>query len=140
MKPFIVRRKYHAYKHASQYLKIYQQEVLTKQKIIHDTIDKQANKKMPISLLFKDIKKSKTIKDAQHVKDVLDACINIERLCNQAYETFYQLENHSSEDLKLDEELVDFIQLTNQMYPCVSKDLYERLAHRERLIKLQKSS
>lgn len=126
MKITTTRRKYHVYKFASQTLKILEHELSHRQKIVHDHLDKSSHKKLLTSTIFKEIKKNKPLQDLRHVKDVLEAAQNIIGLCDQAYDVCQETEIKGRAP-EMDEMLVAFLEVTNEMYPCVKKELLDKM-------------
>jgi hypothetical protein len=120
-------RKYHVYKIASNVLTVFEADMELKKVIINGQIDKTFNKKIMTSSIFKEIRKSKALSDEQHTQKTLEAAKNIKRLCMEAYELCQKLEFDETMYEPIDEELIDFLELTNEMYPCVSKDIYEKI-------------
>jgi hypothetical protein len=124
---FIQQRKYHVYKIASNVLTVFEADMELRKAIVTDNINKNFNKKIVASSLFKEIKKSRHLKDEQEVKKILDASSNIKRLCMEAYELCNKLEFDETMYEPIDDELIDFIELTNEMYPCIDNKLYEKI-------------
>ena len=77
-------------------------------------------------MMFKEIKKSRSLLEIQNTDQALEAAKNIKRLCDQTYALCQEVEN-SGFVPEMDEELLCFIELTNEIYPCIQKDLYEKL-------------
>lgn len=126
---FRSNRKYHVYKFASHTLSILEFDLKNKKTMIKDIIEKTSqSKKSQTFNLFKEIKKSKPLQDIQQTQNVLNAASNIIRLCNQSYEICKEVEETGNVPV-LDEELISFIELTNEMYPCIQKDLYDKIIH-----------
>lgn len=121
------RRQYHVYKIANNVLTVFEADMELKKAIVNDNINKNFNKKIVASTLFKEIKKSRFLRDEQEIKKILDASNNIKRLCKEAYELCEKLEFDETMYEPIDDELIDFIELTNEMYPCIDKKLYEKV-------------
>lgn len=121
------KRQYHVYKIASDVLTVFEVDMELKKAIANDNINKSFNKKIVASSLFKEIKKSKYLKDEQEVKKILEASTNIKRLCKDAYELCKKIEYDETMYEIIDDELIDFIELTNEMYPCIDKKIYDKV-------------
>lgn len=120
-------RKYHVYKIASNVLTVFEADMELKKVIINGQINNTFNKKTMASSIFKEIKKSKALTDEQNNHKTLQAAKNIKRLCDDAYELCQKLEADETMYEIIDDELIDFLELTNEMYPCVTKEIYEKI-------------
>jgi len=118
-------RKYHSYKIASNTLSIFEHDLIQKKNVLKDDAGKQFSKKQT-SMLFKEIKKSRSLLEIQNTDQALEAAKNIKRLCDQTYALCQEVENGGFVP-EIDEELLCFIEITNEIYPCIQKDLYEKL-------------
>jgi hypothetical protein len=116
-------RKYHIYKFAGEALRIAEVDFSVKQKILSTKIPKKFNS----ADIFKDLKNSKVITETNHNNEVLDAINNLKRLCENAFAICDAVAHNKSEIPIPEEDLVDFLEVTNEMHPCIKKDLYERV-------------
>jgi hypothetical protein len=121
------RRHYHIYKIVGNILTLFEADVNLKKQINQTMIDKSLNKKMIPSTIFREIKRSKPLKDSRDITTVLEASNNIRRLCMDAYELCQSVKAKETRYRPSDEELMDFIELTNEMYPCIDKELYRKI-------------
>ena len=120
-------RKYHVYGLASKFLTILQDELEKKQQFVKLHKDKIVSKQMTIHSFMKKAQNSPHLKQLEDVEKTLDACVNIKRLCDEAYELGKNIrENTLSKDYEISEELDDFIRLTNEHTPCYTKEDYEK--------------
>lgn len=120
-------RHYHVYKIVSNILTLFEADVNLKKQINQTMIDKSLNKKIIPSTIFREIKRSKPLKDSRDITTVLEASNNIRRLCMDAYNLCQSIEMEETRYQPIDEELMDFIELTNEMYPCIDKELYRKI-------------
>ena len=120
------QRQYHVYKIASHALKLYESDVQIKQTINYQILDKSFQKKMNTAQLFKEIRHSKPLAKEREIETIIQASQNIRRLCNDAYELCRKVDMDERVEY-VEDELVDFLELTNEMYPCVKKDLYHKV-------------
>ena len=116
-------RKYHIYKFAGDALRIAEVDFSVKQKILSTKIPKKFNS----ADIFKDLKNSKVITETNHNNEVLDAINNLKRLCENAFAICDAVAHNKSEIPIPEEDLVEFLEVTNEMHPCIKKDLYERV-------------
>jgi ferritin len=112
---------------ASKFLTILQDELEKKHQFIKVHKDKIVSKKMSIHSFMKKTQNSPHLKQLEDVEKTLDACLNIRRLCGEAYDLGKNIrENKLSKDYEISEELDDFIRLTNEHTPCYTKEDYEK--------------
>ena len=123
----IQTRKYHVYKIANNVLTIFEADMSLKKQVNNTFIDKSLNKKMLPSSIFKEIRKSKPLQQGQEIEKILQASSNIKRLCKDAYDLCQSVDMDEARYEPIDDELFDFIELTNEMYPCIDKELYRKI-------------
>lgn len=116
-------RKYNIYKFAGEALRIAEVDFSVKQKILSTKIPKKFNS----ADIFKELKSSKIISETNHNNDVLDAIQNIKRLCDNAFAICDAVAHNKSEIPVPEDDLVEFLEVTNEMHPCVKKDLYDKV-------------
>jgi len=120
-------RQYHVYKIVGNILTLFESDMNLKKQINQTIIDKSLNKKIMPSTMFKEIRRSKPLKDSRDISTIIEASTNIRRLCKDAYDLCQSIDmDETIYDLP-DEELIDFIELTNEMYPCIDKELYRKI-------------
>lgn len=120
-------RNYHVYGLASKFLTILHEELEKKHQFIKIHKDKIVSKQMSIHSFMKKTQNSPHLKQLDDVEKTLEACVNIRRLCDEAYELGKNIrENTLSKDYEISEELDDFIRLTNEHTPCYTKEDYEK--------------
>lgn len=80
------------------------------------------------------MKKTKTTPHFSNLFEVekrLDACTNLQKLCEQAYELGKKVRQENIKrlpnDMVISEYLYDFICLTNEHYPCYQKEDFEKI-------------
>lgn len=122
-------RHYHVYGIASKFLTIYRDDLLKMKHFFRIQSGSMAQKQITISNFIKKTKGSPYLKHLDEVEKSLDACLNIKKLCDEAYELGRRVreENMEKLDLEVSESLYDFICLTNEQYPCYQKDDYEKI-------------
>jgi hypothetical protein len=129
------KRKYHIYGLALNYLKVAQYQLHEKESLLRNQKEiikdygfggNTAN--IPLNKFMKKTKSSPVIKSLSEVEQTIDACVNIKRLCQEAYDLGKSVrENPNKYDFKISDELYDFICLTNDTYPCYHRDDYEKI-------------
>ncbi len=121
------KRKYHVYKMAGDVLKLFESDVQLKQNINQTILDKSFQRKLNTAQLFKQIRDSNLLKSEREIQEILDASKNIKKLCYDAYHLCKRVEENEQDVEDISDELVDFLELTNEMYPCVKKNLYQKI-------------
>jgi len=121
-------RKYHVYKMASNVLKILHYDLVKREKHIrpHAT-NIQGNQNINIKNLLKNAKQSNHLKEIQLVEQKLEACENLGRLCEEAYELGKKVREGNGFSENISEELYEFIVLTNEHHVCYQKEDYEKI-------------
>jgi hypothetical protein len=112
---------------ASNVLTIYETELNLKKNINMFAIEKSMNKKLTTSALFKEIKRSKPLQEERNITNIQTALHNIRRLCDDAYYLCQKIDFDEIMYDPIDDELLDFIDLTNEMYPCITKELHQKI-------------
>jgi len=121
------KRNYHVYKIVNNVLTLFESDINLKKQINKTIIDKTLNKNIMPSNIFREIRRSKPLKDSRDITTVLEASTNIRRLCMDAYNLCQAVEMDETQYERPEDELFDFIELTNEMYPCVDKELYRKI-------------
>jgi hypothetical protein len=127
------RREYHIYKFAANYLDVAEYQIMQREQqlrsqsanLLHET----QNHQLPnLKKFVKQTKSAPVIKQLGEVEKTIEACKNIKRLCEEAYELGKKVrENKLTIDIKISEELYDFICLTNDSYACYLREDYEKI-------------
>jgi NTP pyrophosphatase (non-canonical NTP hydrolase) len=122
--PIPNKRQYHVYDLGAKFLSISQDELSKRKQFLKAHKDTLINKQTTISSFIKKTRTAPHFQQLEEVEKSLDACINLRRLCNEAYELGRRVREENLEEL--DEEysdyLYDFICLTNEYYPCYQKE------------------
>ena len=120
---FSAHKKYHIYKFAGDALRVAEVDYAVKQKILSTKLPK----KFHSGEIFRELKSSKLISETNHNNEVVDAIQNIKRLCDNAFAICDAVAHNKSNIPVPEDELVDFLEVTNEMHPCVKKDLYDKV-------------
>jgi len=71
---------------------------------------------------------SDELKRIDEIERTIEACVQIRRLCDQAYDLGQRVRHDKVVKYeKISEELYDFICLTNEHYPCYDKQDFEKI-------------
>ena len=128
----VIKRKYHIYGLASNYLKVAQFQLYEKDAMMKSQKDVVFSEgkyhQLPLGKFMKKAKSSPLIKQMSELELTIEACENIKSLCEQAYELGKQVrEKKNIEDKNISDELFDFICLTNETYPCYLREDFEKI-------------
>jgi hypothetical protein len=129
---YICKRKYHIYGLASNYLKVAQFQLYEKDAMIKSQKEVMFSEgkynQLPLGKFMKKAKASPLIKQMNELEMTIEACENIKRLCDEAYELGKQVREKKNIDGKsISDELFDFICLTNETYPCYVREDFEKI-------------
>jgi hypothetical protein len=129
---FTQKRKYHIYGLAANYLKVAEHQLYEKESALRNLkeIQFQEGKIMngSMSKFIKKAKNAPVLKQISEMEQTIEACHNIKRLCEEAYNLGKEVrENKDQIDYAISDELYDFICLTNDSYPCYIREDYERI-------------
>ena len=127
--PRITKRSYHVYDLGAKLLSIAHDELFQKKQFLKAHKDTLVSKQMTIGSFMKKTKTSPHFQQLEEVELSLDACVNLRKLCNEAYELGRRVreENLKELDQEYSEYLYDFICLTNEQYPCYHKEDFEKI-------------
>ena len=125
----IQKRSYHVYDLASKFLTIAHDELLKKKQFLKSHKDTIINKQTTIGSFMKKTRNAPHFQQLDDVEQSIEACLNIRRLCIEAYELGRRIreENLKELDTEPSEYLYDFICITNEHYPCYNKEDYVRI-------------
>jgi hypothetical protein len=118
-----IGNKYHIYKFAGDALRIAETDFAVKQKILSTKLPKKFNG----GEIFKELRNSKNLLETNHNQEVLDAIQNIKRLCDNAFAICDAVAHNKLNIPVPEDEIVEFLEVTNEMHPCVKKELYDRV-------------
>jgi len=127
-KNHIISRKFHIYKIAGNYLELYETDLQTRKaslEYIADNYIPKTKEEFTISFI-KSLKKTGISPSNLNLERSLEATQNIKSLCYKAYDLCKLIDEKKQVDF-IDEMLYDFIELTNEMYPCISKNIYNEI-------------
>jgi hypothetical protein len=123
-------RKYHIYGIASNYLKVAHHQMIEKEMLLKTQKENlfmfEGKSITPLNKFVKRTRSAPIIKQVSDMEQTIEACIRIQRLCEEAYELGKNVrEKKHRMDYPLSDELYDFICLTNESYPCLIRSDFE---------------
>lgn len=125
----IQKRSYHVYDLASKFLTIKHDELLKKKQFLKSHKDTIVNKQTTIDSFMKKTRNAPHFQELDDVEKSIEACLNIRRLCMEAYELGRRVREECLKELDTEpsEYLYDFICITNEHYPCYNKEDYVKI-------------
>ena len=120
------KRQYHVYGLASQVLKTTEQILIKEQQMLSLKKEKSVDRNVSLKEFIVRTKNSEILDRIYELDKSIEAAQNIQRLSNQAFEIGKQIRSRKfSGKEKISEELEAFIEITNESYPCFSKEDYD---------------
>lgn len=125
------KRKYHIYGLAANYLKVARHQLVEKDMMLKaqkDMLFPEGKSNGSMGKFIKRTRSAPVLKQVSEMEQTLEACDNIQRLCEEAYELGKHVrEKKNKLEYNISDELYDFICLTNDSYPCYLREDYERI-------------
>lgn len=118
-------RRYHSYKLASQMLSVVETNLVSKLQLYKSKADQHLSKQQFIGDFIKKTKNSPLLEEIERLEETLEACRNLNRLSKKAYDVASKIK--SKQNVEIDEELLCFIELTNESYNALSKDMLKEI-------------
>ncbi len=126
---YVQKRCYHVYDLASKFLTISHDELIKKKQFLKVHKDTILNKQTTMSSFMKKTRSAPQLQQLHDVEKTIEACVNLQLLCNEAYELGYRVreENLKELDKEYSIYLYDFICITNEHYPCYNREDYQKI-------------
>jgi hypothetical protein len=122
---FTPKRYYHAYKIGSNALSVLEVQLKEKYQVVQNKTNQTIGSSKNVSSLIKNIRTTPLLKEITGVEESIQACVNIKKLCDQAYMVCHQIKCGNKPFLS--DELIDFISLTQESMKVLPVDMYQQI-------------